>query len=91
MQNEFENKKHLVSIDNRQAIELTGINDVPVFDENDVQLCSDFGDISIKGENMKVEELSLDSGIVKINGKITAIIYTDNKKTKGFFKRVFSS
>lgn len=91
MQNEFENKKHLVSIDNRQAIELTGINDVPVFDENDVQLCSDFGDISIKGENMKLEELSLDSGIVKINGKITAIIYTDNKKTKGFFKRVFSS
>ena len=91
MQNEFENKKHIVSIDNRQAIELTGINDVPVFDENDVQLCSDFGDISIKGENMKLEELSLDSGIVKINGKITAIIYTDNKKTKGFFKRVFSS
>ena len=87
MSNDFEKKKHSVIIENRGCIELTGVNDVPSFNEEDIVLCTDYGEIALKGSDMKIEALDLDTGEVKVNGKITALIYNDKQNIKGRFKR----
>lgn len=90
MSNEFDKKKHSLCIENREALELTGAIDVPSFNENDIYVVTDFGNIEIKGYDLKLEALDLDSGIVKICGKICAVIYNDQTKVKGIFKRMIS-
>lgn len=78
-------------MENRESIELSGVKDVPAFNENDALICTDYGDISLKGSSMRLDALDLESGNVKIYGKITAIIYNDKLQAKGFFKRMLSS
>lgn len=90
MSNDLNYKRHSVSIDNRESMELSGIKDVPAFNEEEVLMSSDCGEVVVKGSGLKLEGLDLDSGIVKINGKITALIYNDKVQVKGFFKRAFS-
>lgn len=72
-------------------IELSGVKDVPSFNEMEAVVYTDYGDIVLKGSSMRLDALDLDSGNVKIYGKITAVIYNDKAQVKGFFKRVLSS
>jgi hypothetical protein len=37
-----------------------------------------------------METLELESGVLKVSGRIVALIYNENSPQKGFFKRVFS-
>lgn len=90
MQNEFEKRKHCVSIENRESIELSGVVDVPAFNEEEANIVTDYGNIILKGNGMKLDALDLDSGIVKIFGKITALVYNEPSEIKGLFKRMFS-
>lgn len=91
MQNDFEKRKHCVSMENREHIEISGVKDVPAFNEEEAQIITDYGDIILKGSNMKLDALDLDSSNVKINGRIIAVIYNEHFEPKGFFKRIFSS
>lgn len=88
---EFSKRKHTVVMENRESIELSGVKDVPSFNEMEAVVYTDYGDIVLKGSSMRLDALDLDSGNVKIYGKITAIIYNDKAQVKGFFKRVLSS
>lgn len=88
---EFNKKKHNVVIENRESIALSGVKDAPAFNENEALICTDYGDIVVKGSGMRLDALDLESGNVKIYGKITALIYNDKLQAKGFFKRMLSS
>ena len=91
MAEDFNKRKHQVNIVDREMIELSGVRDVPAFNEEVVSVQTDYGDIVIRGNDMKLEALDLDTGEVKIAGRITAVIYNDKLQAKGIFKRTFSS
>lgn len=90
MNDNFENKKHTVFIENRESAEVVGINDVSSFNETDITASCDWGEVVIKGSDLHVEILDLQSGKLLVNGKITAIIYNEKTQVKGFFKKAFS-
>lgn len=90
MSDTFENKKHTVMIENRESAEIFGVNDVASFNENDITASCDWGEIIIKGLDLHVEVLDLQSGKLLINGKIKAVIYNEKTQVKGLFKKAFS-
>lgn len=90
MSDNFNNKKHTVFIENRESAEIVGINDVTAFNETDITASCDWGEIIIKGSNLHVEVLDLQSGKLLVNGKVTAIIYNEKSQAKGLFKKAFS-
>ena len=90
MSGEFEKKKHSAFIANRETAELSGVTDVDSFNEEEVRALTDYGELIIRGSSLQVEALDLESGVLKISGNVAALIYTDRKKEKGFFGRVFS-
>lgn len=51
---------HKVSMSNRSKLEMTGISDVVSFDLTKVLLESDYGVITIKGQNLHVNRLSVE-------------------------------
>ena len=88
---ESQNKiKHTLFMENRQSLELGGIKDVGAFNEEEIAASSDWGEIIVKGSALHVETLDLETGVLKIKGRVTALIYNDVAKTKSFFGRMFS-
>lgn len=83
-------KKHTVYAENRELLELEGVNDVGAFNEEEITARCDCGSILIKGNGLHIEVLDLDSGKLKIKGKVTALVYSDSVSTKGLLGRLFS-
>lgn len=74
-------------VDNREKASFSGIVDVLEFSENSVVLLSDLGEITIKGNQLKVVSFSNETGDFEITGRIDIVGYTDDAKPS---KSVFS-
>lgn len=83
-------KSHGLNLENRELLQLTGINDVSAFNEEEIYAHCDYGDLIIKGQNLHIDVLDLESGILKINGRFDALVYSELKSSKGFFKKLIS-
>lgn len=84
--------KHKIIIDNRESAIFTGITDVISFDDEIIISETSLGILIIKGENLHISNLNLDSGDLTIFGKISNLNYEDSPKSKGkstFFGKIF--
>ena len=79
-------KDHKVFMSDRTRLELTGIEDVESFTDTSVIAVSSMGNISIEGEEIKIENFSSESGKLTVNGKFDGFFYfgKENSKKKGF-------
>ena len=77
--------KHTLSMENREKAALTGIAEVLAFDENQVILRTDGGEIAMTGENLHVTKLMLDDGQLVVEGRIDGVFYTQKKPRRSFF------
>ena len=73
---------HNAILENRQKLMLSGITDVDSFNENEIYLFTQLGEMLIKGENLHINEMSVDSGELSVEGDINAIIYGDKSRKK---------
>lgn len=81
---------HCVSMEDRSRISLTGVNDVDSFDEETVTVITSEGELSIKGSGLHIGKLSTETGEMSVEGRIDALVYSnDAPKQGGFFGRVF--
>lgn len=78
-------KEHQLHLDKRQKLSMTGITSVGTFNETEILLDSNMGNIALKGEGMHITQLNLEEERLMVEGKIRAIIYLDaeSKSTKG--------
>lgn len=76
-------RSHSVNMQDRSRLELTGITDVVSFDLNKVILESDYGAITIKGNNLHVSRLSIEKGELDIDGTIQAMEYSQTGSFSG--------
>lgn len=90
MSDEFGKAKHTVYMENREKLELGGITDVEEFNGEEISASSEWGDITVKGSGLHVDTLDVESGVLKISGKIGAVVYTEPVIRKGWIKKVFS-
>ena len=86
---EMQKMNHTVYIENRKSIVFTGITDVTGFDEQTVTLKSELGGIVIKGSDLQISRLSLDTGDVTVDGNINSLQYTSSANSKGMFSKIF--
>lgn len=93
--NNFQNSDKLQNIvlENRKKLTITGVIDVLSFDDQIIILNTELGMLSIKGNNLKINKLSIDSSEAKVDGEICSISYSDkhNRKdeAKGIFEKIF--
>ena len=65
---------HLLTLENREHLTLTGISDVDSFNEEEIIAISPCGELTIKGELLHIEELNLEAGTVSVSGKVTSLV-----------------
>ncbi len=87
----FPDIPHCVSMEDRRKLNLTGVNDVESFDEQSVTVLTGYGELSVRGDSLKIGRLSTDTGEMSIEGRIDALVYSDEvpKQGGGFFSKVF--
>ena len=73
-------------LENRGKLSISGVLDVLSFDDQVVILETELGLLTVKGENIRINKLSIDTSEVIVEGSISSLNYSDNKntdKTKG--------
>lgn len=79
-------------MENREKVSITGVNDVLSFDDQIVILGTSLGLLTLKGENLRINKLSLDSEDVIIEGDICTVSYSDKdieRKPNTFLGKIF--
>ena len=82
---------HNIGLEDRQHLTLSGVTDVDTFDEQTICVLTDLGELTIKGDDLHINRLSLEMGEMAVDGEITSLTYTDTAKPKesSFFGRMF--
>ncbi|MBQ4105067.1 MAG: sporulation protein YabP [Clostridia bacterium] len=89
MQDIQSQKPHTLTLDNRDKLTLTGVSDVPGFDEQTVNVLTSQGTLIIKGESLHISRLSLDTGEVSVDGRINSMQYLGDNRSKGLVSKLF--
>ena len=69
-------------LENRGKLSISGVNDVLSFDDQVVIVDTELGLLTVKGENIRINKLSLDTAEVIIEGEISSLTYSQNKQEK---------
>lgn len=69
-------------LENRGKLSVSGVNDVLSFDDQVVVLETELGLLTVKGENLRVNKLSIDTSEVVLEGEISYLAYTDKDSEK---------
>ncbi|MBQ7956536.1 MAG: sporulation protein YabP [Clostridia bacterium] len=81
---------HNLVLEDRRNLSITGVSDVDSFDESTIIVFTDMGELTVKGEDIHIKNLNVESGEVSLEGKISSLSYADNAvKQTGFLSRVF--
>ncbi len=72
-------------LENRGKLSISGVNDVLSFDDQVVMVETELGLLTVKGENLRINKLSIDTSEVIVEGEISYLAYSDKEieKTKG--------
>ena len=82
-----------IVLENREKLSLTGIKDVFSFDDQIIIIETELGILTIKGENLRINKLSIDTSDFIVDGKIDSLTYSNsninNKKENKLFSKIF--
>lgn len=81
-----------IMMENREKLSVSGVVDVDSFDEETVILATELGALMIKGADLHINKLNVDTGELIIEGEIDSCVFNDSysSKSKGsFLSRMF--
>ena len=76
-------KTHNIIMENRRSLTVTGVMDIDSFDEQQVIVFTDQGELTIKGINLHINKIDVDSGDLLMEGEIDSLSYSENQPQKG--------
>ena len=76
------NLHHNLILEDRANMNLSGVTDVDCFDERTIRLYTQLGELVIKGRNLHIDSVSVETGDMRISGDIWSLQY-GNRDRKG--------
>ena len=83
---------HNLILENRSKLSVSGVNDVLSFDDEIVIMETELGMLTIKGDNLKINKLSIDTSEIIVEGEINNLNYNNHSQGKsegGLFSKIF--
>ncbi len=81
MMQETENSGlHLVTLEDRKSLSISGITDIDRFDEREIVLYTSMGELTITGKELHIHAISIENGSLSVDGDIWALQYGDKDK-----------
>ncbi len=76
-------RPHNFVMEGRKKLSITAIQDVALFEETSIILNTDMGELTLGGQNLHINHLSVETGEIEIEGYIESVSYNDNPTPKG--------
>ncbi len=77
-----------IAIENRERLVMSAVSEVLSFDEDFVAVSTPLGKVEIEGKELKILQMSSDSGDLLVAGRIDGVFYAAKPSLKkGFFSR----
>lgn len=79
-------------LENRHKLSISGVLDVLSFDDQVVIVETELGLLNVKGENLRINKLSIDTSEVIVEGNIYNLAYSEknlDKKGESFISKIF--
>lgn len=80
-------------LENRGKLSISGVIDVLSFDDQVVIVETELGLLTVKGENIRINKLSIDTSEVIVEGNISYLAYSDKDMEKvkngGLLSKIF--
>jgi len=73
-------ENHKVTIENREMTTITDIVEIDSFDEEEIRATLKKGALVIRGTNMNIQKLDLQTGEAVISGTINSLMYVKVKE-----------
>lgn len=89
MDNTVLTKNQTLTLENRERMTVSAVEDVESFSENEITIKTALGVLSVKGRGLKIEDLSIENGTIILSGKIIGMEYTEVREKKSFFGSLF--
>lgn len=78
-----------IILEGRKKLNVTGVDEVLSFDENLVVMDTGLGELLVRGEELRVERLSVETGDLTILGHVAEMSYRDKRPRSGLWERLF--
>lgn len=82
-------KPHSLTLESRNLLSVTGVEDVESFDEGEVVMSTSQGNLIVRGSGLHIGKISLDVGELKVAGIIAELSYEEPSPSGGLWSRLF--
>ena len=82
-------KNQNLILESRKRLSVSGVEEVDGFDETYVSVRTSLGTLSVRGHDLRVESLSVETGELLITGEIGELLYEETSVRSGWLKRLF--
>lgn len=86
-------RNHSIILENREKLSVSGVEQVHNFNSETIVVETVAGVLTVKGEDLDVNKLSIEDGNVSISGMVYSINYSDREsfgtKGAGFLGKMF--
>lgn len=85
---------HTLTITNREQTVISGVSAVDSFDDQEIVLETALGTLTIRGEDLNIKQLDLESGRFAVDGTVNSLVYTaqvargGSRRPRGFLERL---
>jgi len=79
-------------LENRSKLSVSGVLDVLSFDDQIIIIETELGLLTVKGDNLRINKLSIDTSEVIVEGEIISLTYSNkdlDKKNESFLGKIF--
>ena len=83
------NVKHNINIENRKKAVISGVKEVVEFSSDAIDTVTAMGNLSIRGNDLKICGFNATVGELEISGLIVALVYTTDTKKSSLISRIF--
>lgn len=81
---------HLVTLSERNSLAVTGVTDVNTFDDATVVAYTTLGELTLRGRELRITRLCLETGDLTVEGGIDSLTYAQIPHANGgFFGKLF--
>lgn len=86
-------RPHKITLTNRKSCQINGVKDVISFDIHEIVLETEQGMLTIKGEDLHVNRLTLERGEVDVDGRVDNLTYSEqttiHNKSESLLTKLF--
>lgn len=86
--------EHTLTVINREQVVISGVHAVDSFDDQEIVLETELGTLTIRGEELHIKQLDLESGRFAVDGMVNAFSYSARatragvRRNRGFLERL---